>query len=198
MARKKDPALESARRNQVADATIALLAESDWRGVSLSAVAKRAGVSKGVVTYWFQNKEALLLAAVERFHAAYAERLMAVATSNTPIRERFRHLLEVAFPSQKEVTQELRFQIELFSYAKDNPNVAARLRDAYASFRIACEALIELGVAEGYITQNPKGLYRFIHALIDGLSLQLAIDDTPVDMKALREQLMALIEMWLV
>lgn len=196
MARTKDPALEEARRAQIADATIALLAEGDWRGVSLSAVAARAGVSKGVVTYWYDSKEALLLSAIERFHARYAERLMSVAAEAVPARERLRCLLAVAFPSQAEVVEELRFQVELVSYAKEHPAVAEALRGSYADFRVACEALLTMGVAEGYITRPSEGLYRFIHALIDGLSMQLLIDDD-VDMEALRERVLELLELWL-
>jgi AcrR family transcriptional regulator len=66
--RTKDPKLEEARRAQVLDAAVRLLAAHDRASPSLDEVAREAGVSKGLVTYWFPNKEALVLGAFAECH----------------------------------------------------------------------------------------------------------------------------------
>ncbi len=196
MARTKDPKLAEARRLLIADTTIELLTEASWRSVTLTAVAERAGISKGVVTYWYATKDALMLAAIERFHGRYEERLMSVATAEAPSKERLRLLIEVAFPDRQTLRDELAFQTELWSYAKGRPDVMARIQAAYGTFRMATQALIELGVADGYVTTSERdALHLFVHSLIDGLSIHLAFDDI-ADVPAARDRLQTLLERW--
>jgi AcrR family transcriptional regulator len=196
MARPKDPELENKRRAMVLEAVQGLLAEASWTKMTLDAVAKRAGVSKGVVTYWFTSKDTLIVAAVGRFHEDYAHRLSRAAQSQAPARERMRALIEVAFPSRAQVTREVRFQAEVWSFAKGNAQVAKQVREAYGSFRLACEALIQLGRDAGYITTpHTDDLNRFVHALIDGLSLHIAFD-AKADIVSAREMLLFRLEQW--
>lgn len=196
MARPKDPQLEAQRRALVLDAVQALLADASWTQMTLDDVARRAGVSKGVVTYWFATKDALIVAAVERFHEAYAERLAAAATADAPARDRMQALIAVAFPSRAQVTREVRFQAEVWSFAKGNADVAKQVREAYGTFRLACEALIGVGCDAGYITTGElHGLHRCVHALIDGLSLHVAFDPK-ADVTEIRDMLLFRLEQW--
>lgn len=195
MSRTRDPRLELQRKEQVLDATIALLGEGSWHGTSLAAVAARAGVSKGVVTYWFPDKDALILGAIDRYHAQVGERLAAVAAGDGAIEERLARLLEVGFPDVDSVVREIAFQAEVLSYAKSRPDAAARVRDAYNAFRQLTGALVQLGVIEGYVVEPHPELHRFVHALIDGLSFQVAADPD-VDLPALRAALQVHLEVW--
>lgn len=52
------------RRDQLVDCAIDALAELGFQGTSVAEVARRAGVSKGVVTYHFAAKDDLMFAAV--------------------------------------------------------------------------------------------------------------------------------------
>ena len=54
------------RRDQLVDCAIDALAELGFQATSVSEVARRAGVSKGVVTYHFTAKDDLILAVVGR------------------------------------------------------------------------------------------------------------------------------------
>lgn len=195
MARTRKPELEIQRKEQVLDATIALLEEGSWHAMSLVAVSERAGVSKGVVTYWFPDKDTLILGAIDRYHAVVAERLLAVAAGDGTIADRLDRLIEVGFPDVDTVVREIGLQAEVLSYAKTRPAVAERVRGAYAAFREVTAALLGLGVAEGYVVDPPADLHRFVHALIDGLSLQVAADPD-VDLPALRASLRVHLERW--
>jgi TetR/AcrR family transcriptional regulator, fatty acid metabolism regulator protein len=52
--------IEEARRRQIVDAAIETIAEVGFSGASLNVVARRAGVSKGIISYHFGSKQALL------------------------------------------------------------------------------------------------------------------------------------------
>jgi AcrR family transcriptional regulator len=191
MARKKDPELEAARRAQVLAAATELLVKESWQTVTLDRVAERARVSKGVVTYWFTNKDALLLAAIERFHAGYAERLLSAAQGGSA-RARLRRLVRVAFPDRETVERELRFQVEVWSYSKERPEVRAAVSAAYRAFAQFLQALVESGAAERG-ARPPRDLHLLVHAMVDGLSVRTAFDEE-VDVPRLRRTLVAWLE----
>lgn len=81
---------ELSRRRQLVDCSIAVLGEHGYSGATLSRVADRAGVSKGVVSYHFRSKSDLLEATVHDVFARgreYAES------------EWFAHLEDTATPA---------------------------------------------------------------------------------------------------
>ena len=57
--------IEQARRRQIIDGAIALLADGGSGAASLAAIAQRIGVSKGVISYHFAGKDEVLTALVE-------------------------------------------------------------------------------------------------------------------------------------
>jgi len=61
---------ETARRAQIVDCAIDAIAEVGFAKASVDQIAKRAGVSKGVITYHFPNKEEIVDAIVEKVMAA--------------------------------------------------------------------------------------------------------------------------------
>ncbi|MFC1473160.1 TetR/AcrR family transcriptional regulator [Rhodococcus qingshengii] len=69
--------IEAARRAQIVDATIAVVAENGYTAASFARIAKRASISPGLITYHFAKKEALMRAVLEtvesRLDAAMAE-----------------------------------------------------------------------------------------------------------------------------
>lgn len=52
---------------------------------TISAIANRAGVSRGAVYWHFQNKEQLLAAVLDRGHVPILERLMGVTRASAPV-----------------------------------------------------------------------------------------------------------------
>ena len=61
---------ETARRAQIVDCAIDAIAEMGFANASVDQIAKRAGVSKGVITYHFPNKEEIVNAIIETVVAA--------------------------------------------------------------------------------------------------------------------------------
>lgn len=55
--------IERARRAQLIEVTIELVADEGYRGASLARIAERAGISKAAVLYHFASKDALVHAA---------------------------------------------------------------------------------------------------------------------------------------
>jgi AcrR family transcriptional regulator len=190
VARTKDPQLERRRREAVKLTTYRLLAKDSFQSVTLERVAREAGVSKGLVTYYFKTKDALFIETIASYHQRQRELLQGISKSRLPVRERFELLIKAAFSSQKAVADEVRFQIEIWSFAKSRPQVAQQIAQSYRDFQAACCKLVEVGIQEGLVTvDRPAERYAAIHAIIDGLSFQAALDPQ-ADMDAIAAQAM--------
>jgi len=61
---------ETARRAQIVDCAIDAIAEMGFARASVDQIARRAGVSKGVITYHFPSKEEIVDAIIEKVVAA--------------------------------------------------------------------------------------------------------------------------------
>src|SRR3954447_23673972 len=58
--------IASIRREQIVEAAVAVIAEQGLQNLSLSEIEKRAGMSRGQLTYYFPSKEDILLAVFDR------------------------------------------------------------------------------------------------------------------------------------
>lgn len=78
--------IEAARRAQLVRATLETIADVGFMNASLSRIAERAGISKGVIGYYFPSKDDLVKAVVEHFYMTGHEQIvahLATATSAT-------------------------------------------------------------------------------------------------------------------
>jgi len=65
--------IERARRAQIIDAAVLVLAESGFAQASLARIAARAGISKGVISYHFAGKDELMEQIVEQVYTDIGE-----------------------------------------------------------------------------------------------------------------------------
>jgi TetR/AcrR family fatty acid metabolism transcriptional regulator len=56
--------IEKARRAQIVEATINVLAELGYTNTSFAQIAKKSGISRGLISYHFKNKDDLMLQVV--------------------------------------------------------------------------------------------------------------------------------------
>ena len=85
--RRKD-----ARPTEIAQAAIAEFANKGFTNTKLTDVAKRAGVSKGTIYQYFDDKEAVFRAA---FQACFVDTLQDVTVSVRPSEQSFTEMLEL-------------------------------------------------------------------------------------------------------
>src|SRR3954468_3961309 len=60
-----DPALDTAKRRQILDGARRVFLAQGFEGASMNDIARAAGVSKGTLYVYFENKERLFAAIVE-------------------------------------------------------------------------------------------------------------------------------------
>jgi len=157
-------------RDRVLDATLELIGEQGVGGVTNRAVAARAGVSPGSLSYHFPSQTELLREALMRFVVAETERLAALAGATAeldPLAAAVQAIVEGA--DRRAVLA----QTELYLQACRDPSLQAVAAQAYAAYDEAARRVLEgLGVAD------PEPLVPALIALVDGFELRrLALGD---------------------
>ncbi len=171
-------------------ATVALVGEVGWAGVTTRAVARRAQVTQGVIHYHFGSKDALLReAALTAFDEMLGPPMLAL-TSTASISER----LTAVITSLAELSDGLRVGAEAFSLALRDPQLGEWMRAGLVEFR----ALIAQGLRDAAPAGRPddgraEGTAVLLAALLDGLLFHRAVDPD-LDLSAAAAALTTLIE----
>lgn len=157
-------------RGRVLDAALEIVGERGIAAVTNRAVAARAGVSPGSLSYHFPSQTELLREALLRFVVAEAARLEALAGVEAeldPLAAAVQAIVEAA--DRRAVLA----QTELYLQACRDPELRVVAAQAYAAYDAAARRVLEaLGVAD------PAPLVPALIALVDGYELRrLALGD---------------------
>lgn len=177
------PATESneARRIQMLQAAAELICERGFSETRIADVAKRAGVSSALVIYYFGTRDRLLVDALryseEEFYET-AERMLAEVSS---VRERISLLIQwTCIPSaDDEIPGAWGLWFDLWSQAFRHDEVRAGRIERDARWR----RMIIDAVTEGQESArvDPAMFALEFSALLDGLSIQVALEDPEVN-----------------
>jgi AcrR family transcriptional regulator len=123
---------------RLVDAAIEVLLRDGARALTLAAVARSAGVSKGGLLYHFPSKPALVAGMVERlvsqFDAALAE------AGDAPGAATRAYLAATVRPVADDLTTADRASAALFAAALVDPDALAPLRDKWQAWQARLEA----------------------------------------------------------
>ena len=168
------------RRAEITQATIRCLARDGYSGLTMKKVAREAGVSQGILHYYFADKRAILVAALETV-TADLDRRVAAAQARGPRNARAR-LLALIEACLRLAVEERAFWIVFVEFWGEMMH-DRRLREINAALYERTRRLIGAVVAQGV----RAGIFRRIDALraaavilglVDGVSLQLTFDPT--------------------
>jgi TetR/AcrR family transcriptional regulator len=81
-------------KDLILEAADELLAEAGYEGMSMQAVADRAGVNKASVFYYFNSKSALIERVLEGYYTAHLEALARAFETEGSLAERFHRLVD--------------------------------------------------------------------------------------------------------
>ena len=166
------------RRREVSAATLRVVVRDGLKGVTIRAVARESGWSTGVLNHYFENKRALLLAALREAATQADHNLQKTLRSNRSSLETIRATLEEMLP----LDQRRRAMCEVFAYfygeSASDPQMAEEMQTYYTNWRrVVRDAVIE-GQADGTIRRelDPTLVSEMLVAMADGLGLQGIFD----------------------
>lgn len=152
------------KRNELVNAVIELLSEKGCQGISFRKVAAKVGCTTGAVTYYFENKEAMLIAATDYLFGQFE---LILAGENGDVKIVLDNWLNWSLSESSEVAP---IVAELFVYARQDPNYAQHLQKWYVRMRSSLTATLEQGQARGEIRTDIDAAFLAdqLSALVDG------------------------------
>jgi len=172
------------RRDQMLEAAAALIAERGFSDTRISDVARRSGASPALVIYYFGTKDKLLTEALRWSEISFYETVEEMLAETPALRDRLEMLVRMTcVPERKgEVRSSWGLWFDLWAQAFRHPQVSKDREDLDNRWRDMIVRVVREGVGAGDIAKvDAKGFAVAWSALIDGLAIQVALEDPEVD-----------------
>jgi AcrR family transcriptional regulator len=184
----------AAKRAELLDAAVAVIARDGFAGASLRKVAQQAGTSTGAVTYNFASKEELMAAVIEsRFDIFDA--ILKGREVETDIKGGLKRWLDW---TRADIPGEWLATFQLLVQARHDPVLAEIFQRRYARYRKVFASALAKGQRAGTIRKDiaPDILADQLSAMGDGWMMLFPIEPErfhPSRVRALLDATMALI-----
>jgi AcrR family transcriptional regulator len=166
------------RREQILEATARVISERGADGTRLADIARKAGVSIGLIQHYFNTRDELLAEAFDYFNEIWVTEWeqQADAESDPPHKlVTLLHLGAFEFEDWRQV--QWRIWVEFWSLGDRDPKFRNQYERIYARFRSPFLQAIREGVANGqFKTASPEDAADRLTALIDGLRIHAMLE----------------------
>jgi AcrR family transcriptional regulator len=173
------------RREEIARATIRCLAREGAARLTMRKIAREAGVAQGILHYYFADKRAMLVAALETVMADLDRRVLREARGSRDARVRLRALVHACLATAVTQRELWVVFVEFWGAMMHDARLRRVNADLYARIRRVLAGEVTRGVRTGaFRPVRADHAAALILAVVDGLSLQLTFDPARVSAAA--------------
>jgi AcrR family transcriptional regulator len=172
------------RRVAMLRAALDVIAERGFPDTRIADVAERAGTSPALVIYYFRNKDNLLTEAMrlaeDLWYDLGASRMETLASAA----DRLEEIVSMTFLAEgdDELPDSWKLWLDLWAQSVHHPEVALVREEFDAHWRETIADIVRGGQASGeFIELDAPEFAITFSALLDGLAIQIALDDPVVD-----------------
>jgi TetR/AcrR family transcriptional regulator, transcriptional repressor of bet genes len=177
--------LRATRRDDFVAATLACLAEHGHQGTTVRRIARKAGVTPGLLTHYFAGKDALIAEAYRALATRIAAHFdEAIAAAGADPAARLSAFVCASFQPPNVDPALLRVWFNFWSLVVNDPAIRDIHTETYGDYRRRVETLVkDATAATGQDFSRPglQSLAIGISALLDGLWLELCLDTSAFD-----------------
>ena len=157
------------RRAQILDAAAICFVEQGFHGAGMARIAEQAGMSAGHIYHYFENKDAIIEALVDRESELHSEKMLGFHA--IPRDQLLQELVERADEGVRTQTDPFQsaLNLEIIAEAQRNPLIAEKLRANDTETRLAFQKL--LGETLGL--SDVEGRVELIFTLFGGLPIRI-------------------------
>ncbi|MEJ6845617.1 transcriptional regulator BetI [Sinorhizobium fredii] len=172
--------MEPVRRKALVDAALRVIGDQGTLAVTMSDIARTAGVSPALAHHYFGSKEQLLFATIRSLLGQLRDDAVAALKAASTPREKVSALIRVSFRADQFAPETVAAWLAFYSEAQRSEDVrrllvvyARRLRsNLFASLKALCRADDAERIAEGAA------------AMIDGLYIRQSLKSAPISIEA--------------
>ncbi len=172
------------RRQEILDAAARVITERGLAETRVSDVAAVAGVSPGLILYYFESKDRLLSEALTYANDQFYLRMSREVRRIPSAREQLRRLIDLSVPGylpEYDRLDEWALWIEVWVRALRDPQMAKDRELLDQRWRRSIADIVRAGQAAGeFAPGDPDELAVRLGSLIDGLAIQVALNDSQV------------------
>ena len=178
------------RRSQLIRAAYKVVGQKGYYDFTIRDIAREAGLSTGLVHYYFKNKEGLLLNLLKEMNTNLKHYLNKALTELSDPRDKLLAFCDQAFDLLDK--EKAYFYVLIYFWAQINHN--NRIRQAnvklFQSYRDEIAAILKEGTAKGlFIVADVKLTSVIIISLIQGTIIQYVIDNGAFDYREYTERI---------
>jgi TetR/AcrR family transcriptional repressor of bet genes len=182
----KPNVVKETRQRQLIDATISTIGRVGYSGTTLNHVAGAAGLSPGIVNFYFKSKDQLLAATLAQLAEEHESLWLAkIAAAGGSPEAGLDAMIEADFDPSICTQDKVVVWFAFWAEAQSRPlyrSVVSELEERYFQQTFAfCAELVEKG---GYVGIDPADVARGLNAISDGLWADLLILPDSFDLEA--------------
>lgn len=183
------------RRQEILEAAARVITDRGLGETRISDIAESCGVSPGLILYYFESKDRLLVEALtyanDKHYLAQTRDLRRLSTA----RERFERLVDLSVPGllpDFERLEEWALWIEIWVRALRDPTLAKEAEVLDRRWRQSIADIIRSGRETGEFPDgdDPDELGLQLGSLIDGMAIQVLMNPTQVTPQAMKHMCM--------
>lgn len=189
-AREHGDAVADVRRDQMLAAASTLIAERGFHDTRIADVARRVGASPALVIYYFGTKDSLLTEALRWSERSFYTATEEMLRSTGKLLDRLETLVEWTLlpDKQQSLTSDWGLWFDLWAQAFRHPEVKKDRAALDAQWRDLLARIVQDGVDTGEIDALDVESFAIMWgSLLDGLVVQVALDDPVVDYERARK-----------
>jgi AcrR family transcriptional regulator len=186
------PRLDHVRRPAMLVAAAEVIRERGLENARVSDVAERAGTSAPSVLYYFESKAELLKEALTSAEEDYYDELERELDGIESARDR---LARIVAGGAGEGDYDATLWMEVWARALRDPELAVTRAELDGRWRATIASVVRYGQGRGeFGPAEPDAFAVMLASLLDGLSVQIALNDDDVTPERARELSLALAE----
>jgi AcrR family transcriptional regulator len=194
-AQKKPSLIEEVRRRQIVDTAIRTIASRGFAHTTLNDIAEEAGVSTGVITYHFRNKDDLIEESIKKLFQAPNDYVIGRVNEQVSFADKLRAYIDATIRfmvDNRDHSVALIYSFSSISSQEERQRIIAR---HHAKIRKFLAKILQGGQDAGEFGKFDAAiLSQIIFGALEGLVTQWVLDPGAMDLDKSSRQLVQMVE----
>ena len=186
------------KRKDIAFSCKDIFVENGINTLTISQIAKVAGVGKGTIYEYFHNKEEIVFELVNILMKEHSQKLQITLSEQKSVKDKVKKFSEFFYTEENSELRTIYKEFISISLVTPNKNMLAFQTECFNNYYLWFEEIFKRGVQDSELIPQSIGLVRGIFVTAEGMFIAStstnAIDDLERDLNNYIDNLFALIE----
>jgi len=197
--KKKNNDITALRRTQLTKATYRVVSKKGYYSFTIRDIANEAGLSTGLVHYYFKDKDELLLTLLKEMNSNLRNYLTRELEHKDDPADKLLTFIDQAFLLVEREKDYFYVIIDFWTQVNHNERIKKANTRLYQSYREECASVLQEGVDKGvFVEMDIHYTATMIISIVQGLIIQYILDHDAFDYQAytakVKDQVLAMVK----